>query len=63
MRVFQFVLGLGLIVLMLAVQTLVLIALAWVVLSVVRHVPLVGRKHRHDRWEPSAPAPNHELKG
>ena len=48
----QFAFGLGLIVLMLAVETLVLIALAWMVLSVVRFLPLVGRKHRHSRWEP-----------
>ena len=49
---FQFALGFGLIVLMLAAETLVLIALAWLVLSVVRFVPLVGRKHRHSQWDP-----------
>jgi hypothetical protein len=33
----------------LAVETLVLIAVAWMVLSAVRFVPFVGRKHRvHD---------------
>ena len=58
MRVFQFALGLGLIVLMLAVETLVLIALAWLVLSVVRFLPLVGRKYRHSQWDPSPPPSN-----
>ena len=62
MRVIQIVSGLGLIVLLLAVETLVLIALAWIVLSVVRYVPLVGRRHRHQHWEPSPPR-NHELTG
>ena len=53
MRVIQFGLGLGLIALTLAVETLVLIALAWIVLSVVRYIPLVGRRHRHQQWEPA----------
>jgi hypothetical protein len=48
----QFVFGLGLIVLMLAAETLILIGLAWIVLSAVRYVPLVGRRHRHSRWDP-----------
>ena len=59
----QFVFGLGLIVLMLAAETLGLIALAWIVLSVVRFLPLVGRKHRHSRWEPSLSTRSRELKG
>ena len=63
MRVIQFAFGLGLIVLMLAVETLVLIALAWLVLSMVRFLPLVGRKHRHSRWEPSLSPRSRELKG
>ena len=54
MRVLQFVFGLGLIVAMLAVETLVLVGLAWMVLSLVRVIPLVGRKHRHDG--PGVPA-------
>jgi hypothetical protein len=54
LRLLQFVAGLGLIGLTLAVETLVLIAVAWIVLSMVRFVPLVGRRHRHPRWEPGA---------
>ena len=52
MQALQFVFGLGLILLVLAAETLILIGLAWVVLSAVRYVPLVGRKHRHSRWDP-----------
>ena len=51
MPVLQFVFGLGLIVAMLAVETVILVGLAWMVLTLVRHIPLVGRKHRHERWE------------
>jgi hypothetical protein len=63
LRVIQFVFGFGLIALMLAVETLVLIALAWIVLAAVRYVPLVGRRHRHPRWEPGPPPSHDELKG
>jgi hypothetical protein len=33
------------------------------VLSVVRFLPLVGRKHRHSRWELSPSTRSRELKG
>ena len=52
MQALQIAFGLGLILLVLAAETLILIGLAWVVLTAVRYVPLVGRKHRHSRWDP-----------
>ena len=47
----QFILGLILIAATLAVEAIALIALCWVVMVVFRFFPLVGRKHRHDRWD------------
>ena len=51
MLVAQFVFGLLLIVAALAVLATVLSLVAWVILSVVRSLPLVGRKHRHSQWD------------
>jgi hypothetical protein len=45
----KFILGLILIAATLAVEAIVLIALCWIVMVVVRFFPLVGRRHRHDR--------------
>jgi len=52
----KFILGLILIAATLAVEAIVLIALCWIVLVVVRFFPLVGRRHRHDRWDQSLPS-------
>jgi len=52
-RLAQFLLGLILIAATLAVEAIVLIALCWIVMVVVRVFPLVGRRHRHDRWDHS----------
>jgi hypothetical protein len=51
MLIAQFVFGLVVIVFALVLLALVLSGSAWVVLSMVRRLPLVGRRHRHTRWD------------
>jgi hypothetical protein len=36
---------------LMAVQAAALYAIGWLVLLIVRCVPLVGKKHRHKHWE------------
>ena len=38
------------IVALLGVLVVVITSAMWVVLLVVRHVPIIGRRHRHGRW-------------
>jgi hypothetical protein len=47
----QFILGLILIAATLALEAIALITLCWMVMVVFRFFPLVGRRHRHDRWD------------
>ena len=42
--------GLAGIAALLALLIVAIWAAMWLVLLVVRHVPIVGRRHRHDRW-------------
>ena len=51
MLIAQFLFGLVVIVFALVLLALVLSGSAWVVLSMIRHLPLVGRRHRHGRWD------------
>jgi len=47
----QLAYGLFGIVVLLAIDGLFLYALWWLVLWLVSYVPMVGRRHKHDRWE------------
>jgi hypothetical protein len=51
MVIAQFVFGLVVIVFALVLLALVLSGSAWVVLSLMRHLPLIGRRHRHGQWD------------
>jgi hypothetical protein len=51
MLVVQFLFGLVLIACALAVLALGIWLACWLVLLSVRRLPLVGRRHRHARWE------------
>ena len=42
--------GLVGIVMLLSVLMAIIWAAMWLVLLVVRHVPIIGQRHRHDRW-------------
>jgi hypothetical protein len=47
----QFVFGLAVIVLGLGALALIIWGGAWVVLAAVQRLPLIGRRHRHARWD------------
>jgi len=42
--------ALGGIAALLAMLAIAIVATMWVILLVVRHFPMVGRRHRHARW-------------
>jgi hypothetical protein len=47
----QIVSALGIIVGLLAVVAAVMYGFCWTVLLLVRFVPVIGRRHRHPRWD------------
>mgnify|MGYP003404965048 FL=1 len=47
----QIVSALGIIVGLLAAVAVVMYAFCWTVLLLVRLVPVIGRRHRHPRWD------------
>jgi hypothetical protein len=49
--VLQIVSALGIIVGLLAAVAAVMYAFCWTVLLLVRFVPVIGRRHRHPRWD------------
>jgi hypothetical protein len=51
MLIAQFVFGLIVIVLGLALLGLIVSGAAWVVLVLFQRLPLIGRRHRHTRWD------------
>ena len=51
MLIAQFVFGLVIILLGLAVLGLIVSGAAWVVLVLFQRLPLIGRRHRHSRWD------------
>ena len=51
MLIAQLVFGLLVIVLGLALLGLVISGAAWVVLALFQRLPLIGRRHRHGRWD------------
>jgi hypothetical protein len=50
-RLAQLAYGLLLILGLLAVNALCLYAIWWAVMSLVSLIPVVGKRHKHDRWE------------
>ncbi|MEO7272597.1 MAG: hypothetical protein ABIX28_19925 [Vicinamibacterales bacterium] len=50
-RLAQVTYGVAAIAGMLAVQALILYVLWWGVMGVVSKVPMIGKRHRHDRWD------------
>ena len=51
MLIAQFVFGLIVIVLGLALLGLIVSTAAWVVLALFHWLPLIGQRHRHARWD------------
>lgn len=51
MLIVQFLFGLVVIALGLALLGLVVSGAAWVVLVLFQRLPLIGRRHRHTRWD------------
>lgn len=51
MLIAQFVFGLIVIVLGLALLGLIVSTAAWVVLALFQWLPLIGQRHRHTRWD------------
>jgi hypothetical protein len=50
-RLFQVLQGLAMIAGLVALVGALLYAFSWAVLSLVQFFPVIGRKHRHRRWE------------
>jgi hypothetical protein len=48
---FQLAYGFVMIALLMAIQAAALYVLWWLVMMVVRFVPIVGRKHKHRDWD------------
>ena len=48
--ILQLVYVVAMIIGLMAVQAAALYAIGWVVLLVFRYIPLIGKKHRHERW-------------
>ena len=46
-----FVFGIVAVLALLAIQIVVFYACAWIVLVGMRHLPMVGRGHRHPEWQ------------
>jgi hypothetical protein len=51
LRIFEIILLAAFVLIMPLVLTAGLYALSWLVLCLVRFVPLIGRKHRHRDWD------------
>ena len=50
MQIVQFMFGLVVILAALAALALGIVGICWLILFAFRWLPLVGRRHRHERW-------------
>ena len=49
--ILQLVYVVAMIIGLMAVQAAALYTIGWVVMLAFRYVPLIGKKHRHERWQ------------
>ena len=49
--VLQLAYGVGIIIVLVAVQVAAFYAIGWVTLMAVRFIPMIGKRHKHKDWE------------